>query len=66
MAGGEACGPMTWRRPLASSACRLPSCGFTPAKAGSARPSRASAGCSSRTTLPPTCAGFTLPAGKRR
>lgn len=66
MSGGVPCAHSTWRKPRASSACRPPSCASMPAKADLKRPSRASAGYSSKTTLPRISASFTLAAGKRR
>lgn len=60
------CRHSTCTKRRSSCACRPPSCACTPVKVASKRPSRASAGSSSKATLLRISVSFTLIDGKRR
>lgn len=60
------CAAMTFRRPRIFCACHPLSFAERPPPGRSEAPSRVSAGSFSKTTLPTTWGGYTLPLGKRR
>lgn len=66
MSRSKPCAHSTCPKPPCSCACPRRSCVVTPAKVASKPRSRASAGCSSKTTLLRISVSFTLAEGKRR